>query len=388
MALAGLKVIEFAGLAPGPFAGLVLADNGASVIRIDRPGSTSTDVLCRGKRSIAVDSKVPQGNKLLRQLITSADVVIDPFRPGVMERMGLGPEVFLGNGEQKGLNERLIYARMIGFPRQGPYENMAGHDVNYIALSGVLSLLPGSQEKPTFPLNILADFAGGGLMCAMGILLALIDRGRTGRGQVVDANMVSGARYVSAFPLLQASLPGLFSLGASRGDNLLDGGAPFYNVYTCQDGRWMTVGCLEPQFYAAFLKHFLPALPRNMLGGWKPTKDTQFNRDEWPKLKAFIEAGFRTNTRDYWQKVFLGTDACVAPVLTPEEARTAVGGDSSFPLPHPVVSNWAVPKMLHPIVAVGQHTDEILKELGIGGVLRRTLIAEGAVEGDGVSSKL
>ncbi|KAF8962787.1 CoA-transferase family III domain-containing protein [Flammula alnicola] len=218
MALAGLKVIEFAGLAPGPFAGLILADNGASVTRIDRPSATSSDVLCRGKRSIVIDSKLPSGRKLLEEMISSADVLIDPFRPGVLERLGLGPELFLGDGSdgrRKGLNEKLIYARIVGFPRIGPYKDMAGHDINYLALSGVLAMLPGA-DKPTFPLNIAADFAGGGVMCAVGILLALMERGRTGRGQVVNTDMVSGTRYISSFPLIQSYL-GSGMLGGPRG---------------------------------------------------------------------------------------------------------------------------------------------------------------------------
>lgn len=189
MALAGLRVVEFAGLAPAPFAGLILADNGASVARIDKPSSVSQDVLCRGKRSIAINLKIPSGLETVKKLLSNADVVIEPFRPGVMEKLGLGPRVFHGNGKHKGLNEKLIYARMSGFPRSGRHKAMAGHDVNYVALSGVLSILPG-HGKPNFPLNILADLAGGGLLCALLILLALIEREKIGRGQVVNADMV------------------------------------------------------------------------------------------------------------------------------------------------------------------------------------------------------
>ncbi|KAG6819727.1 hypothetical protein H0H93_009250 [Arthromyces matolae] len=178
----------FAGLAPGPFAGLILADNGADVIRVDKPDSTSSDVLCRGKRSIAINPKVPSGRDVLLKMISSADIVIDPFRPGVMERLGLGPEVFLGGKGHAGLNPRLIYGRIAGFPRTGPHKDMAGHDINYIALSGALAMLPGI-DKPSFPLNLLADFAGGGMACVLGILLALIERGKSGRGQVVDTDM-------------------------------------------------------------------------------------------------------------------------------------------------------------------------------------------------------
>ncbi|KAF8986588.1 CoA-transferase family III [Cyathus striatus] len=389
MALKGLKVIEFAGLAPGPFAGLVLADNGASVTRIDRPSSTSSDVLCRGKRSIAINSKVQSGRELLKQIISSADVVIDPFRPGVMERMGLGPEVFLGDG---GLNKKLIYARIVGFPRNGPHKDMAGHDINYVALSGILSMLPG-DGKPTFPLNLLADFAGGGVMCALGILLALIERGMSGRGQVVNADMVSGTRYLSTFPLIHTLLPrGITLLGGERGSGLLDGGAPFYNVYICKDGGWMSVGCLEQQFFKAFIETFNRALPNDykFQGGWIPTAETQTNRTEWPKLAKFLEMGFLTNTRKYWTDTFHGTEACTVPVLSPQEAATLNG--SVVPTPHPMLSSsrnretWGNPTTNAFVVSPGSHTDEVLKEFGINDVRIRKLKLEGAVENTSVSS--
>ncbi|KAJ7052615.1 CoA-transferase family III [Mycena amicta] len=366
MALSGLKVIEFAGLAPGPFAGLVLADNGASVVRIDRPSAPSTDILCRGKKSVAINPKIPSGKAALLRLISSADVLIDPYRPGVMERLGLGPDVFLG--EQAGLNKRLIYARMVGFPREGPHKDMAGHDINYLALSGVLAILPG-KEKPQPPINILADFAGGGLSCAVGILLALVERGKSGRGQIVDANMVSGSRYVSSFPLLSLLVPSSGMSMGERGSRLLDGGAPFYDVYTCNDGRWMSVGCLEPAFYKIFIHGFAKAAPPDFsIDGWKPKAEDQFDRDDWPRLREYLTKGFALYPRDYWAKVFHGTDGCAVPVLSTEEAAQLDASSSPLPVPHPRISSagWTDPGADSLYLEPGQHTREILAGIGLG----------------------
>ncbi|KAI6125626.1 CoA-transferase family III [Pisolithus croceorrhizus] len=350
MALRGLSVIEFAGLAPGPFAGLLLAHHGASVIRIDRPSSPNTDVLCAGKRSIVLDLKSPAGIAVARRLIACADVLIDPFRPGVMEKMGLGPKFFHDSEGGVGVNDRLIYARIAGFPSDGPHASMAGHEINYLALSGVLSILPGTRDKPTFPLNLLADFAGGGLMCATGILLALVERCKSDRGQVVDVNMVSGTRYVSSFPLLHATSTSPL-LGGPRGSNLLDGGAPFYDVYTCSDGKWMSVGCLEPQFFITFI-------------------DTRTRKEDWPKLRTFLENGFKTKPRDYWASLFHGLDACVVPVLTPEEAALLDSSRSVRPPPLPI-SQQNTTICLRTVARSGMvlepglHTQEVLGEFGL-----------------------
>ncbi|KAJ7274447.1 CoA-transferase family III domain-containing protein [Mycena haematopus] len=386
MALSGLKVIEFAGLAPGPFAGLILADNGASVVRIDRPGTPSNDILCRGKKSAAINPKIPSGKAALLRLVASADVLIDPFRPGVMERLGLGPEVFLGTSNSPGLNEKLVYARMIGFPRTGPHKDMAGHDINYLALSGVLSILPGTEDKPSFPINILADFAGGGLTCATGILLALVERGKSSRGQVVDTDMVSGTRYLSSFPLLGLTAQSVYTLG-TRGSRLLDGGAPFYNIYTCQDGQWMSVGCLEPAFFKAFIEGFVKAVPPGFtLDGWIPTPAVQFDTGEWPKLKEYLTKGFATRGRDYWTQVFHGTDACAVPVLTTEEAAALDFSRSPFPVPHPrvisqtrrsTISQSVGPASL--ALQPGQHTREILAELGLNDSQLEEMVRDGAI---------
>lgn len=377
MSLNGVKVIEFAGLAPGPFAGLVLAHNGASVIRIDRPSSATRDLLCAGKRSIALDMKTASGLQVAKDLIAKADVLIDPFRPGVLEKLGLGPEVFHTSDEREGLNDKLIYARLAGFPRNGIHSTMAGHDINYIALSGILSMLPGTMDKPTFPLNLIADFAGGGLLCANGILLAMIERGRSGRGQVVNVDMVSGSRYISSFPLLSA---GSGVWGGPRGTNFLDGGAPFYDVYTCSDGKWMSVGCLEPQFFAQFISRFNEVMRSSgKQGSWSPSQSTQSTKEDWPKLREYLDDGFRTQPRDFWTEVFHGTDACAVPVLSPTEAAQLHG--SLHPMPHPELSRISPPSLQDEIKTLnpGKHTVDILRELGLSEVDIRRLVAEGAL---------
>ncbi|KAJ3734217.1 CoA-transferase family III domain-containing protein [Lentinula guzmanii] len=351
MALKGKKVIEFAGLAPAPFAGLVLSDNGASVIRVDRPSASTLDVLCRGKRSVAVNSKVPSGRELLKRLIVSSDVLIDPFRPGVMERLGLGPDVFLG---KSGLNQRLVYARIVGFPRTSSYKDMAGHDLNYLAMSGVLSMLPGSAHKPNFPLNLLADFAGGGMHCVTKVLLALLERNESDRGQIVDVDMVSGTRYVSASPLIHRSNPATGRFASKRGTNLLDGGAPFYNIYLCRDGGLMTLACIEPPFFGVFIEKFIQALPGHSVlsDEWRdfPALAAQADRKLWPRLKQFLTIGFASRARHEWTDIFFETDACCVPVLTPEEAAQGFGSSDD------PVKDISGPCLLNP----GQHTKEVL----------------------------
>src|SRR5215469_14929231 len=244
-ALEGIRVIEMAGLAPAPFCGMILADFGADVVRVDRIGAGSVDQLARGKRSVAVNLKSPEGVETVLRLAERADVLLEPYRPGVMERLGLGPEVACGR------NTRLVYARLTGFGQDGPYANMAGHDINYIAISGALSLLGRKGEKPLAPVNLLGDFAGGGMLCALGILLALLERNTSGRGQIVDAAMVDGAAYLSTF-VYKFRNNGMWR--DERGTNMLDSGAPFYDTYQTKDGRYMSVGAIEPQFYAALLK--------------------------------------------------------------------------------------------------------------------------------------
>ncbi|KAH8166351.1 hypothetical protein CIB48_g1909 [Xylaria polymorpha] len=307
--LEGLKVLEFAGLAPGPFAGLLLADAGASVLRIDRaiagqthaPGVSAppgADNLTRHKASIAVDLKSSSGVALVKELAKTADVIIDPFRPGVLEKLGLGPDVLAQ------VNPRLIYGRMTGFRRDSKYAAMAGHDINYLAVSGVLSMLGRRNAKPHPPINILGDFAGGGAVLFQGILLAAIARQRTGKGQVVEANMVDGANYLATFPRFCARRRWETNHEVKTSST---GGCPFYDIYETRDGKYMSVGALEPQFYAALLKGLGLADK-----GWDKTR---LDRSTWPEMRAAFEATFKTKTRSKWERVFDGTDACCLPVL-------------------------------------------------------------------------
>ncbi|KAH0335677.1 CoA-transferase family III, partial [Aureobasidium melanogenum] len=310
--LTGLRVLEFAGLAPGPFAGLLLADWGASVLRIDRsvPGAhTSTpppptsDLLTRHKTSIAVDIKSPSGISLILSLIPHVDILIDPFRPGVLEKAGLGPENVLLK-----LNPRLIVARMTGFRRDGKYSSMAGHDINYLAVSGVLSQLGRKEDTPYPPANLLGDFGGGGLVCFLGIVMAVLQRQQSGKGQVVEANMVDGVAYLGIMPRLARKTP-MWDKG--RGENLLDGGCPYYDTYECKDGRYMAVGALEPHFFTHLLKGL--NIPLSSLSGPRD------NRTTWPALRTLFTRTFKSKTRAEWEKIFDGTDACCTPVLTQDE---------------------------------------------------------------------
>ena len=300
--LQGVKVLEFAGLAPGPYCGMILADFGADVIRVDRiPNNPPAPnpiqgTLARGKRAIGVNVKSPDGVAALLDMIAQADVLVDPFRPGVMERLGLGPDVAMGR------NPRLIFARMTGWGQDGPYANMAGHDINYIAISGALSALGRKGEKPLFPVNLLGDFAGGGMLCAMGILLALIERAQSGKGQVVDAAMVDGAANIASF-LFGFTNAGMWQ---ERGTNMLDTGAHFYDTYETKDGKYMSVGAIEPQFYAEFVSR---------LGVDADALSNQMDRDDWPRAKELVAEAFKQKTREEWSAIYDGTDACVAPVL-------------------------------------------------------------------------
>jgi len=382
MALKGINVVEFAGLAPGPFAGLILADAGASVIRIDRAGQKEVnDVLTSWKRSISLDLKKPHGRDIARKLISKADVLIDPFRPGVLEKLGLGPDIFLG---KDGLNHKLVYARLAGFEHAGPSTMMAGHDLNYLASSGVLAMLPRTNDGvPFFPLNIIADFAGGGELCSLGILLALFEREKSGQGQIVNTDMVSGTRYISSFPLLHAAVKSSQIFSDKPGSGELDGGAPFYSVYECKDNGLISVACLESHFYAAFLQTLAASLPSGfqvpgLQADFRPQADTQRDRNTWESLRRYLAAAFATKTRDEWAAIFHGTDSCVVPVLSPEEAAARAG--SSVPAPHPVLSR--TPSQHVPTLTVlvpGQHTVEILKEIGVSETEAQKLLKRGIV---------
>ncbi|KAL1597193.1 hypothetical protein SLS60_008775 [Paraconiothyrium brasiliense] len=304
--LTGIRVLEFAGLAPGPFAGMLLADYGATVLRIDRASPAShptSDQLTRRKTSITVNLKSPAAIALVKKLLPNVDVVIDPFRPGVLEKLGLSPQDVMLK-----INPKLIVGRMTGFRRDGKYSMMAGHDINYIAVSGVLSLFGRKGERPYPPGNVVGDFAGGGAMCFMGILLALLARERSGQGQVVEANMVDGSAVLATMPRLGLKTE---VWKRERGTNMLDGGAPYYDTYETKDGKYMAVGAIEPQFYAALLKG-LDLKPSDLPGD-------RDNRADWAKLTEFFAEVFKKKSRAEWEVIFDGTDACCTPVFTNAE---------------------------------------------------------------------
>ena len=293
----------------------MLADYGATVLRVDRalpvkkhpsdlPPPTE-DLLTRRKTSIAVNLKSASGVDLIKRIVKDIDIIVDPYRPGVLEKLGLGPDVLLN------INPRIIIGRMTGFRRDGKYKHMAGHDINYIAVSGVLSMLGRKDEKPSPPLNILGDFAGGGATLFQGLLLALLARQRSGQGQVVEANMVDGSAYLTTFPRL-ALKTSIFS--RPRGENLLDSGCPYYDTYETKDGKYVAVGALEPQFFARLIKGL-------GLEG-KGLEETREDRSTWSSLKNSLESCFIRKTRAEWEEIFDGTDACVTPVLGMRELET------------------------------------------------------------------
>ncbi|BFZ61108.1 hypothetical protein YB2330_002166 [Saitoella coloradoensis] len=294
-----IRVLELAGLAPVPYAGLLLSQFGADVVRIDRADmEENPDFLSRGKRSVRLDLKTRGGRDVFLELAKRADVIIEPFRPGVMEKFGLGPD------ELMKINPRLIYARLTGFPRNGKYSNMAGHDINYVAISGVLSLLGSLGRPPQPPTNLLADFAGGSLSAVIGILLALLERNRTGHGAVVNANMVDAVTHLGTFARLSKRYGNAyFSPGNERGEGLLDGGAPWYGTYETGDGKYMAVGALEPQFYAV-LVHLL---------GLEDLPSRE-ERGNWTVIRTAFERKFKEKTQEEWENVFDASDACVTSV--------------------------------------------------------------------------
>ncbi|XP_074994092.1 alpha-methylacyl-CoA racemase [Calonectris borealis] len=359
MALSGVRVLELAGLAPAPLCGMILADFGAQVVRVDRTprSAVAADVQGRGKRSLALDLKRPAGAAALKRLCCRADVLIEPFRHGVMEKLGLGPKVLLEE------NPRLIYARLTGFGQTGKYAKSAGHDINYLALSGVLSKLGRKDENPYAPVNLLADFAGGGVMCAMGIVTALYERTKSGKGQIIDASMVEGVAYLSSF-LWKSQNLGLWN--RCRGENLLDSGAPFYETYKTADGKFMAVGAIEPQFYDALIKGL--GLDSNKL-------PSQLSFSDWPEMKKKFASIFAQKTQAEWCSVFDGTDACVTPVLSFDDVASHQHNKqrSSFikndqeeisPRPAPLLSRTPAVPSFKRDPFIGEHTEEILLEYG------------------------
>jgi alpha-methylacyl-CoA racemase len=375
--LDGIRVIELASLAPAPFGCMVLADLGADVLRVDRIAACRPDAapppadpLGRGRRSIGVDLKDPAGIDLLLRLIAEADVLVEGFRPGVAERLGLGPEVCAQR------NPRLVYARMTGWGQDGPLAARAGHDIDYIALSGALAPVGRAGERPVPPLNLVGDFGGGGMLLAVGVLAALVERGRSGRGQVIDAAMVDGSALLTSF------IHGLRAAGLwsdERGTNLLDSGAPFYDTYATADGGHVAVGALEPQFYAALL---------DGLGLADAGLPAQHDRSGWPELRRRLTEVFAQRTRDEWAQVFTGTDACVAPVLGLGEAAghphavarasfIEVGGlTQPAPAPRFARSATGIPA---PPPRPGADTDPVLADLGLSPEQVATLRASGTV---------
>lgn len=356
--LSGIRIIEFAGIGPGPFCGMMLADHGAEVIRIERPGGLvlPNDPLARSRRSIRINTKMPEGVALVRELVKKSDGVIEGFRPGVMERMGLGPDVLLAD------NPRLVYGRMTGWGQHGPYASAAGHDINYIALSGALHTCARQGGQPTPPVNYLGDFGGGGMMLAFGMVSALLAVKTGGAGQVIDCAMTDGSA------LLMSMVWGLYSAGLWQdqpGVNRLDSGAPYYDTYQTSDGKWVAIGAIEPQFYA---------LLRSRIGLEEdPDFDAQNDPSVWPRLKEKLAALFRTRSRDEWCEILETTDACFAPVLSLAEAprhphnvarETFIELDGvTQPAPAP---RYSVTKTDRPRAggAPGAHTDEVLARLG------------------------
>lgn len=298
-----LRVVELAGIGPVPHAAMVLADLGADVVRVDRPvpgfglAGGKPDYLLRNRRSVVADLKTDSGRDLLLRLAAKADVLLEGFRPGVAERLGVGPE------HCQAVNPRLIYGRMTGWGQDGPMSSQAGHDLNYISLTGVLHAIGPAGRPPAVPLNLIGDFGGGSMLLVIGVLAALWERGRSGEGQVVDAAMVDGT---SVLTQMQWAFRGAGTWSDERQANLLDGGAPFYDTYACADGRWIAVGALEPQFYAALLAG---------LGLAGEDLPAQGDRSGWPRLRARFTEVIASRPRDEWAEIFTGTDACVTPVL-------------------------------------------------------------------------
>ncbi len=361
--LEGLRVLEIASMAPGPFACTVLADLGAEVLRVDRadrvpdplPDTPPPDPLGRGRRSVAVDLKHPDGVATVLRLVERADVLVEGFRPGVCERLGIGPKVCLER------NPRLVYGRMTGWGQDGPWASLAGHDITYLALSGALEPIGPAGAPPVPPLNYVGDFGGGGMLLVVGILAALWERERSGRGQVVDAAMIEGAALLSAFA---HGMRAMGTWSGRRGENFLDGSAPFYTTYACRDGRYVAVGALEPQFYAELL---------DRLGLADEPLPAQWDRAGWPVLRQRFAEVFASRDRDEWAEVFDGTDACVAPVLAPDEApgHPHLAARGSFVEVAGMVQPGPAPRLSRTPGAVrspaphpGQHTDAALRDWG------------------------
>ena len=358
--LSGIKIVEFAGLGPGPFCGMILADMGADVIVVDRIenyGKAKTnDLASRGKKSIAVDLKNPESKDLIHSLVKNADALLEGLRPGKMEKLGYGPDDLLS------INPKLIYGRMTGWGQTGSFSPEAGHDINYIALTGALGAM-GSKDTPPFPpLNLVGDFGGGGMLLAMGICAALVESSKSGKGQVIDAAMTDGSA------LLMTMMYGMYSAGQwkdQRDSNLLDGAAHFYGCYECKDNKYISIGSIEPQFYAALIR---------CMQLDETTFNNQFDQKQWPELKKIVSERFKTRTRDEWCEIFKGNDVCFAPVLSLQESvnyqhnkdrKTFVEiAGINQPAPAPRFSRTES-EVKHPPLKVGSNTQEIIDGLNL-----------------------
>ena len=358
--LSGIKIVEFAGLGPGPFCGMILADMGADVVVVDRIenyGKAKTnDLASRGKKSIAVDLKNPESKDLIHSLVKNADALLEGLRPGKMEKLGYGPDDLLS------INPKLIYGRMTGWGQTGSFSPEAGHDINYIALTGALGAM-GSKDTPPFPpLNLVGDFGGGGMLLAMGICAALVESSKSGKGQVIDAAMTDGSA------LLMTMMYGMYSAGQwkdQRDSNLLDGAAHFYGCYECKDNKYISIGSIEPQFYAALIR---------CMQLDETTFNNQFDQKQWPELKKIVSERFKTRTRDEWCEIFKGNDVCFAPVLSLQESvnyqhnkdrKTFVEiAGINQPAPAPRFSRTES-EVKHPPLKVGSNTQEIIDGLNL-----------------------
>ena len=372
--LKGLKIIEMAGIGPGPFCGMVLADLGAKIIRVDRASAIGTgskqDAANRGKKSIAVDLKSEEGVEVVLKLVETADAIFEGFRPGVMERLGLGPDVCSKR------NERIVFGRMTGWGQEGPLANAAGHDINYISLTGALAAIGRPGSPPVPPLNLIGDFGGGGMLLALGLVAALLESKESKKGQVVDAAMTDGsALLMTMIYTMQSS--GVWK--TSMGSNLLDGGSHFYDTYECKDGKFISIGSIEPQFYALLCQ--IADLDEEVFG-------KQMSRDSWPEQKEEITKIFLNKTRDEWCDLMEGTDVCFAPVLDMSEApkhphnierKTFIDLEGvTQPAPAPRFSRTE-PEVVSSPSIVGEHTNEVLSSIGLSDEDISSLKTSGAV---------
>lgn len=372
--LKGLKIIEMAGIGPGPFCGMVLADLGAEIIRVDRASAIGTgskqEPSNRGKKSIAVDLKAKEGVEVVLKLVETADAIFEGFRPGVMERLGIGPDVCLAR------NERIVFGRMTGWGQEGPLANAAGHDINYISLSGALAAIGRPGSPPVPPLNLIGDFGGGGMLLALGLVAALLETKGSKKGQVVDAAMTDGSA------LLMTMIYSMQSSGmwkTTMGSNLLDGGSHFYDTYECKDGKFISIGSIEPQFYALLCQ--IAQLDEKVFA-------KQMSRDLWPEQKEEIKKIFLKKTRDKWCELMEGTDVCFAPVLDMSEApqhphnkerKTFIDLEGvTQPAPAPRFSRTE-PEVVSSPSIVGEHTNEVLSSIGLSEEDISSLKTSGAV---------